>query len=45
MSPEAKWVSGLILITIPTIQFGGVFLLSLFSRSMTSVSDNPARIR
>lgn len=45
MSNEARFVSGIILITVPTIQFGGVFLLSLFTRKMAGVSDNPARHR
>jgi len=45
MSDEARFVSGVIILTIPTIQFGGVFLLSLFSKSMKGVTDNPARMR
>ncbi len=45
MSEEARITSGWILITIPTIQFGGVFLLSLFTRNMAGVTDNPKRHR
>jgi hypothetical protein len=45
MSDQARFVSGIILITIPTIQFGGLFLLSLFTRKLAGVTDNPARMR
>jgi hypothetical protein len=31
MSPDAKLFSGIILITIPTIQYGGLFLLKILS--------------
>jgi hypothetical protein len=45
MSNEAKLMSGLILILVPTIQFGGTFLLSLFTTQLAGVTDNPARHR
>jgi hypothetical protein len=45
MSPEARTVSGLIIITIPTIQFGGAFLLSLYSHAVPGVTDSPIRLR
>ena len=31
MSPDAKLFAGIILITVPTIQYGGLFLLRLLS--------------
>lgn len=43
MSPEAISVSGWILITIPTIQFGGYFLLSTFSPRHPLHTQNPMR--
>lgn len=43
MSPEARIVSGLIIITIPTIQFGGVFLLYQLGKRVAGYIDNPLR--
>ncbi len=34
MSPETKITCGIILLTIPTIQYGGYFLLSILSGRM-----------
>ncbi|MDX2137396.1 MAG: hypothetical protein SF123_04825 [Chloroflexota bacterium] len=43
MSPEALFVSGLTIITIPTIQFGGTFLLSQLGTRAAGYADNPLR--
>lgn len=43
MSPEALFVSGLTIITIPTIQFGGTFLLSQLGSRAAGYMDNPLR--
>jgi hypothetical protein len=45
MSDQARFVSGIILLTLPTIQFGGVFLLSLFTQKLAGITDNPARMK
>jgi len=43
MTREAKMMAGIILITVPSIQYGGYFLLTqLMSRSSGYV-DNPLR--
>jgi hypothetical protein len=42
MTPETRRISGIILITVPTIQYGGYFLLtSLIDRS-SGYTDNPS---
>lgn len=43
MTPEAILTSGIILITVPTIQFGGVFLLSQLGSRAAGYADNPLR--
>jgi Ni,Fe-hydrogenase I cytochrome b subunit len=43
MTREARMMTGIILITVPTIQYGGYFLLtSLMDRSSRYI-DNPLR--
>ena len=43
MSPEARTIAGITLITVPSIQYGGYFLLrSLMDRS-SGYMDNPLR--
>ncbi|MGO4290778.1 hypothetical protein [Chitinophaga sp. RAB17] len=41
MTPSAKLMCGLILITIPTIQFGGYFLLKILSGKMNQLALTP----
>jgi hypothetical protein len=41
MTPAAKLMCGLILITIPTIQFGGYFLLKILSGKMSQLALTP----
>ena len=41
MTPTARLMCGLILITIPTIQFGGYFLLKILSGKMNALPLTP----
>lgn len=41
MTPSARLMCGLILITIPTIQFGGYFLLKILSGKMNTLPLTP----
>lgn len=43
MTREARLMSGIILITIPTIQFGGSFLLRSLMNKNSGYMDNPLR--
>lgn len=43
MTREARIMSGIILITVPTIQYGGYFLLSLLMDRASRYMDNPLR--
>jgi len=43
ISREAKVVSGVVLITVPTIEYGGVFLLSLLRQGDTAYMQNVLR--
>jgi hypothetical protein len=43
MSPEAQTTIGLILLTVPTIQFGGYTLLQFLTRGTPGYRDNPLR--
>jgi hypothetical protein len=43
MSPEARTVTGITLITIPSIQYGGYFLLRLLMDRSTGYTDNQLR--
>src|SRR5229473_1658053 len=43
MTREAKMFSGIILITVPTIQYGGYFLLTSLMDKASGYMDNPLR--
>src|SRR3979490_3359694 len=43
MTPEARMFSGIILITVPAIQYGGYFLLTSLMDKSSSYMDNPLR--
>ena len=43
MTREARLMSGIILITVPTIQYGGYFLLTSLMSKETGYMDNPLR--
>jgi hypothetical protein len=43
MTREAKMFSGIILITVPTIQYGGYFLLASLMDKSSGYMDNPLR--
>jgi hypothetical protein len=43
MTREARLMSGLILITVPTIQYGGYFLLTSLMNKSSGYMDNPLR--
>lgn len=43
VSQSSKFVAGILLITIPTIEYGGVFLLSLVRSSDPGYVQNPVR--
>jgi hypothetical protein len=43
MSREARLMSGIILITVPTIQYGGYFLLTSLMNKGSGYMENPLR--
>jgi hypothetical protein len=43
MTREAKIISGVILITVPTIQYGGYFLLTSLMNRSSGYMENPLR--
>jgi hypothetical protein len=43
MTREARLLSGIILITVPTIQYGGYFLLTSLIDKTSGYMDNPLR--
>jgi hypothetical protein len=43
MTREARMMSGIILITVPTIQYGGYFLLTSLMNKASGYMDNPLR--
>lgn len=43
MTREAKLMSGIILITVPSIQYGGYFLLTSLMNRQSGYMDNPLR--
>ena len=43
MTREARSMSGLILVTVPTIQYGGYFLLTSLMNKGSGYMDNPLR--
>jgi hypothetical protein len=44
MNHDARLMSGILLITVPTIQYGGYFLLRLFSGKMARMNPSPLQI-
>jgi hypothetical protein len=43
MTPEARMMCGIILITVPSIQYGGYFLLTSLMDRKSGYMDNPLR--
>lgn len=43
MTREARLISGIILITVPTIQYGGYFLLTSLMNKSSGYMENPLR--
>jgi hypothetical protein len=43
MTREARMMSGIILITVPTIQYGGYFLLTSLMNKSSGYMENPLR--
>lgn len=43
MTREARLISGIVLITVPTIQYGGYFLLTSLMNKSSGYMDNPLR--
>ena len=43
MTREARMISGIILITVPTIQYGGYFLLTSLMDKSSGYMENPLR--
>src|SRR6202789_3866446 len=43
MTREARMMSGIILITVPTIQYGGYFLLTSLMNKGSGYRENPLR--
>jgi hypothetical protein len=43
MTRDARMMSGIILITVPTIQYGGYFLLTSLMNKSSGYIDNPLR--
>jgi hypothetical protein len=43
MTREARLMSGIILVTVPTIQYGGYFLLTSLMNKNSGYMDNPLR--
>lgn len=43
MTREARTMAGIILITIPTIQYGGTFLLGMLRNPSSGYMENPLR--
>ena len=43
MTRESRMMSGIILITVPTIQYGGYFLLTSLTNQASGYMDNPLR--
>ena len=41
MNRDARLMSGILLVTVPTIQYGGYFLLRLFSGKMPTLNPSP----
>lgn len=41
MNRDARLMSGIVLVTVPTSQYGGYFLLKLFSGQMPEMKPSP----
>lgn len=44
MNHDARLMSGILFVTVPSIQYGGYFLLNLFSGKMTRIHPSPLQI-
>jgi hypothetical protein len=44
MNRDARRISGILLIVLPTIQYGGYFLLMLFSGQMPGMNPSPLQV-
>jgi len=44
MNHDARLMSGILLVSVPTIQYGGYFLLRLFSGKMARMNPSPLQI-
>ncbi len=44
MNHDARLMAGILLLTVPTIQYGGYFLLRLFSNQMAGSKPSPLQI-
>jgi hypothetical protein len=43
MSNTSKMLAGVLLVTVPTVEYGGTFLLSMLRRAEAGYVDNPLR--
>ena len=43
MSDESRIIAAILLISVPTVEFGGLTLLALLTRRMAGWEDNPVR--
>jgi len=43
MSRESRMLSGILLVVLPTVMFGGLSLLSFLTRNVPGYNDNPLR--
>jgi hypothetical protein len=43
MSDESRILAGILLIAVPTVEFGGLSLLAMLTRRMAGWDDNPVR--
>lgn len=43
MSPQSRTIAAILLIAVPTVQIGGLALLTLLTRRVAGYTDNPIR--
>jgi len=43
MSRESRMLAGILLVVLPTVMYGGMFLLRLLTRNTPGYNDNPLR--
>ena len=43
MSPQSRTIAAILLIAVPTVQIGGLALLTLLTRRVAGYADNPIR--